>query len=126
MVLRRPLGTATAAGQPGQASDRLPVPSPRTAGPLPRRSVVGARRLAPAVRSADPADRSRAASELRLFSRAARPTVAARGGQVAAGHPAGGGNAALDDGEPGTAELPAALRQLAQPRLRQPGRGPGS
>ena len=57
-----------------------------------------------------------------------RPALAAGGGQVASGHHAGGRHAALDDRQPGTAAVSAALRPLAGdlgPPRRRPGRPGG-
>jgi len=54
-----------------------------------------------------------------MLTGADHSAVAAGSGQVAPGHPTGGGDAALVDREPGTAQVPATLRQLAHHHLRR-------
>ena len=113
LVLRHPMGTAPTRGQPRPVAGRVPLRPAGPARPLPRRPLVGPGRLAPALRPADPADGARAAGQLRVLPGPDRPALAARGGQVASGHHAGGRHAALDDRQPGAAAVSAALRPLA-------------
>ena len=114
-------GRLPPAGQPRPAAGRVPLRPPGAARPLPRRALVGAGRLAPSLRPADPAVGAGTAGELRMLTRADHPAVAAGSGQVAPGHPAGGRRAALDDRQPGTAASAcAASTDWLTSRLRRP------
>ena len=121
LVLRHPMGPAPTRGQPRPAAGRVPLRPAGPARPLPRRPLVGPGRLAPALRPPDPAVGARAAGQLRMLPGPDRPALAARGGQVASGHHAGGRHAALDDRQPGTAAVSAALRPLAGTPSTDPG-----